>query len=197
MGFWANLSWRWPGHQSWSETTSHLCEEEFHATLLRDPSSHLSSKDQMFREWENDFQPPPPDDSRRHYPVLADPPCVELHPFTKGVLSARSCRLQTAAFQLATGHCFSADYSTRFRSSAGDRTDCPRCGELFTPTHVLEDGNCYVIEQQEGGIDTFTLAQIFTSFSGGKRLSKFLHTNQVFLRPLDPAPLEIPPEPDP
>jgi hypothetical protein len=198
VGLWANLTWRWPSLKSWLDTTSYLREDEFHATLLCDLSSNqrLSSKDWMFQDWVNNFRPPPPDDPCHRYPVLTDPPCVELHPFTKGVLSARSCRLQATAFQLATGHCFSADYSTRFQSSARDRTNCLRCGEPFTPTHVLEDGDCYIIEQQESSLDTFTLAQLFTSFGSGKQLVKFLYTNQVFLCPLDPLPSEIPPEPD-
>jgi hypothetical protein len=69
-------------------------------------------------------------------------------------------------------------------------------GKPFTPTHVLKDGDCYVIKRQEGGLDTFTLAQLFTSFGGEKQLVKFLHINQVFLCPLDPMPPDIPPEPD-
>jgi hypothetical protein len=199
VGFWANLSWSWPSLESWSDVTSSLHNDKFHTTLLCNHSSNqrLSSKDQMFQEWENNFQPPPPNDPHHHYPVLADPPCIELHPFTKGVLSAQSHRLQAAAFQLATRHCFSAEYSTWFRSSARDQTNCPRCGDLFTPTHVLEDSACYVIERQEGGLDTLTLAHLFTSFSGGKQLVKFLHINQVFLCPLDLIPPAIPPEPDP
>jgi hypothetical protein len=39
MGFWANLSWHWPGLQSWSDTTSFLHNNEFHATLLCVPTS--------------------------------------------------------------------------------------------------------------------------------------------------------------
>jgi hypothetical protein len=97
--------------------------------------------------------------------------------------------------QIATGHCFDASYSTHFRPSADGHTDCPHCGEPYTTTHVLDDGNCYVIECQEGNL-TDTLAHGFTYFNGGIKLATFLHINQVFLCPLDPVPREIPPEPD-
>jgi hypothetical protein len=160
-GFWADLHWKWPGQADWVQTIQANQEQEFHATLTPSPTPHRhSSKDMMFTEWEADITPLPCSDPRRHYPLLTDPPSIELHPFTKGVLSAGSRKLQSAVFQIATGHCFDASYSTRFCPSADDHTDCPHCGEPYTITHVLDDGNCYIIECQEGNL-TDTLAHGF------------------------------------
>jgi hypothetical protein len=47
----------------------------------------------------------------------------------------------------------------------------------------------------EGLLDAL-LKQSLATFTGGQKLAKFLHTNQAFLRPLDPVPSDIPPEPD-
>ena len=194
IGFWACSKWAWPGQTDWTST---LREQEFHATLSLPTSSHhcLSSKELMFMEWTNNFTPPPADNRHWHYPILADPLSVKLHPCTQGVLSTGSWKLQSAVFQIAMGHYFGADYSSKFRPTAGDRTDCSRCGEFYTANHVLENSNCYAIER-EGLLDAL-LKHALTTFTGGQKLAKFLHTNQVFLHPLDPVPSDIPPKPDP
>jgi hypothetical protein len=191
-GFWASPHWVWPGRTNW---IPRLQDQEYFANL-DDLIPIASSKERIFIEWQTNWTPIPRTDHRRHYPILADPPGVELHPCIQGVLSTGSCQIQCAVFQLATEHCSTANYSIRFRPSAGDRTDCLRCGELYTAHHVLDDGDCYVIERAEA-FSVGTGTQSFMSFTGGQKLAQFLHTNQVFLRPLDPVPPAIPPEPDP
>jgi hypothetical protein len=56
--------------------------------------------------------------------------------FTQGSLTAPSRRLQSACFQLITGHAFEADYSDTFRRNAGDTISCPTCEERYTIDHV-------------------------------------------------------------
>jgi hypothetical protein len=155
-----------------------------------------SSKECIFIEWQRDWTPIPHTDHRHNYPILADPPSVELHPCTQGVLSTGSCRIQCTVFQLATKHCFAANYSIQFRPSAGNWTDCLQCGELYTAHHILNNGDCYITERAEA-FRVGTGTQSFTSFTGSQKLAHFLHKNQVFLCPLDPVPPAIPPEPDP
>jgi hypothetical protein len=146
-GFWAHLSWDWPRQTDW---TSCLCKQDFHATI-NDHIPIASSKEHIIIEWQCNWTPIPHTDSRCHYPILADPPNIDLHPCTKGVLSAGSRKIQCTIFQLTTGHCFSADYSIRFRLSARDHLDCPRCGELYTAHHILDNSNCYIIERCNSG----------------------------------------------
>jgi hypothetical protein len=110
------------------------------------------------------------------------------------VLSTGSWKLQSAVFQIAMGHYFDADYSSKFRPTAGDWTDCPCCGVFYMANHVLKDSNCYAIERK--GLLDALLKHSLATFTGRQKLAKFLHTNQVFLQPLDPVPLDIPPEPD-
>jgi hypothetical protein len=86
-------------------------------------------------------------------------------------------------------------YSLWFHPTASDQTDCPRCGELHTAHHILQDDNCYIIKHV-GLLDSL-LKHALTTFSGGLKLAKFIHINQVFLCPLNPIPLDIPSEPDP
>jgi hypothetical protein len=115
-GFWASPHWTWPGRTNW---IPRLQDQEYFANL-NDLIPIASSKERVFIEWQHDWTPIPRTDHHRHYPILADPPGVELHPCTQGVLSTGSCRIQCAVFQLATEHCFAANYSIKFRPSAGD-----------------------------------------------------------------------------
>jgi hypothetical protein len=115
-GFWASPSWAWPG---WTNWIPRLQDQEFYANL-DDLIPIASSKERVFIEWQCDWTPIPRTNHCRHYPILVDPPGVKLHPCTQGVLSTGSHRIQCMVFQLATEHCFTANYSIQFRPSAGN-----------------------------------------------------------------------------
>jgi hypothetical protein len=134
-GFWASWSWAWAGKHAWWEC---LVEEEFHASLNLGPTAPPSCA-RMFLEWATDWVPLGREDYQCHCQVIADPPMDGLHPFIHGVMKWGSRRLQAAAFQVATGHCFAADYSAAFRPQSDDRTDCLDCGDFGSHTHVLND----------------------------------------------------------
>jgi hypothetical protein len=102
------------------------------------------------------------------------------------VLSTRSRKLQSPAFQTITGHGFHADYSDRFQPTAGDRTDCPDCGEHYTVSHVVE--GCESLWEPRGDTMLFDLTpNLMSSYLGSQRLVKFLHRTQALLRPLTHA----------
>jgi hypothetical protein len=191
-GFWAHRSWTWPGKTPW---WTPLIEAEFHSsldTILKvAPSRH-----RMFLEWATDWVPLSREDFRRHRKAVADAPQRELHPFVLGVLKRGSRRLQCAAFQVATGHCFSADYSAAFREGAEDTTDCPDCGAFASHTHVLD--TCPGLsDARVTWLHDHSSYTIFSSEDTGTCLVDFLFHTQRLLRPLDPVPADIPPEPDP
>ena len=128
------------------------------------------------------YVPPPPGDPRRHFTPLGEPPDLTLHPFVQGVLTAESHALQSATFQLITGHCFAADYSSRFRANAGDNTTCPHCGDRHTVDHILFD--CDHLWYERATIIECDKNYLFSTLSGGKMLVCFLHKTQSLLRPL-------------
>jgi hypothetical protein len=100
------------------------------------------------------------------------------------------------AFQVITGHAFSADYSFRFCPSADDRMDCPGCRDLHTVKHILNI--CPSLHQSRQDIfRDYTSATLFSTDVGGLKLTTFLHYTQRLLQPLDPLPADIPLEPDP
>jgi hypothetical protein len=70
--------------------------------------------ERLLEDWQNSWTPPPPGDPRQHFAPLGEPPDLTLHPFVQGVLTAGSRILQSAAFQIITGHCFNAHYSSCF-----------------------------------------------------------------------------------
>jgi hypothetical protein len=162
---------------------------------LPHPGRELPSWEMMFVEWATDFTFPA-DDYRQSRATLADEPSTTLHPWTQGVMSVDSCKLQSAAFQVITGHAFSVDYSHRFRSSSDDRMDCPGCSDLHTIKHVLDV--CPSLAQSHQDIfRDFNSHTLFSTNVGGLKLTTFLRYTQRLLQPLDPLPPDIPPELDP
>jgi hypothetical protein len=119
-----------------------------------------------------------------------------LHPWVHGVLKRGSRRLQAAMFQIATGHCFAADYSTAFRQGSDDCTDCPDCGAFGSHTHILND--CPGLQwAREEWLHNHSSYSIFSCEETGTYLMDFLFYTQRLLQPLDPVPPPPPPEPDP
>jgi len=191
-GFWALRSWPWAGRHAWWDR---LLEEEFHTSLHLGPTAS-PSRARMFLEWATDWVPLGRNDYRRHRRALAEPPMDGLHPFVHGVLKHGSRRLQAAAFQVATGHCFAADYSAAFRPQSDDRTDCPDCGVFASHTHVL-DACPALAEARAEWLHNHSSYTIFSCEETGSYLMDFLFYTQRLLRPLDPERPPPPPEPDP
>jgi hypothetical protein len=191
-GFWALRSWPWAGRHTWWDR---LLEEEFHASLNLGPTAP-PSRARMFLEWATDWVPLGRNDYRRHRRALADPPMVGLYPFVHGVLKRGSRWLQAAAFQVATGHCFAADYSAAFRPQSDDRTDCPDCGAFGSHTHVLDNCPSLAGAWMEW-LHNHSSYSIFSCEETGTYLVDFLFHTQRLLRPLDPEQPPPPPEPDP
>ena len=86
------------------------------------PPPALSHKEEAFRIWAS--QPLP----RRSYPArvsITTPNSNKPPPFYIGALSHKDRRLSSACLQLTNRHCFAANYSLRFRPTAGDVIACP------------------------------------------------------------------------
>jgi hypothetical protein len=190
--FWASRTWPWAGKHPW---WTDLKEMEFH--LMLDDVPHIPpSKARMFLEWATDWVPLKREDYRRHRRALSDPPMDGLHPFVHGVIKKGSRRLQCAAFQIVTGHCFAGDYSVAFRQGSDDRTDCLDCGAFCSHTHILD--TCPELEvAQTVWLHNHSSYSIFSCEETGSYLVEFLYHTQRLLRPIDLLPIPIPPEPDP
>ena len=103
-------------------------------TQYDDSASQPSSHDLMFREWNDKFHL---SESDPQYLVFTQPASRALPDFSLGCLIQGSRYLQSACFQLITGHAFYADYSDHFGPGAGDNTSCPYCRHRVTPTHIF------------------------------------------------------------
>ena len=114
-------------------------EATFQVTLTVTQTVHKPLPEHLLEEWQSSWTRPPPRDPCRHFTPLGEPPDTTLHPFVQGVLTANSHTLQSTAFQLITGHCFDARYSSCFRANTGDNITCPHCSNCYTVNHVLFD----------------------------------------------------------
>ena len=157
-------------------------EAAFQATLTATQNSYKLPSERLLEDWRANWIPPPPRDPRRHLTPLGEPPDLLLHPFINGVLTAQSRAYQSTAFQIITGHAFDATYSSRFRKNASDNITCPHCGDLYTINHVLFD--CDHFWYERATIIKCDKHYLFSTLSGGKMLTRFLHVTQTLLRPL-------------
>ena len=157
-------------------------EAAFQATLTAPQTIQTLPSERLLEDWRATWTPPPPGDPRRHFAPLGEPPDLSLHPFIKGVLTSQSHAYQSAAFQLIAGHAFDANYSSHFWRNTGDNITCPHCGDRHTTDHVLF--NCDHYWYAQATIIQCDKNYLFSTFSGGKMLTKFLHEMQSLLRPL-------------
>ena len=178
-GHWYSRRWVNARADEWYVPT---VEAAFQATLTVPQTTPIPLSERLVEDWRATWTPPLPGDPRRHFAPLSDPPDPSLHPFVKGVLTAQSCAYQSAAFQIITGHAFDATYSSRFRKNTGDNTTCPHCGDRHTIDHILFD--CDHHWYKRATIIECNKSYLFSTFSGGKMLTRFLHAMQTLLRPL-------------
>ena len=178
-GHWFSRRWVNARADEWYAPT---VEAAFQATLTAMQTVQTPLSERLLEDWRAAWNPLPPGDPRRHFAPFSDPPDTTLHPFVKGVITAQSRAYQSAAFQLITHHAFDAGYSSRFRRNAGDNTTCPHCGDQYTIDHVLFE--CDHFWYQRATIIECDKSYLFSTFSGGKMLTRFLHATQSLLRPL-------------
>ena len=162
---------------------SHLAREAH--VRYDDLASWPSSRDLMLREWNDRFTLSELD---LPYPVFTQPTTRTLPDFTLGCLLRGSCYLQSACFQLITGHAFHADYSDHFCPGAGDNTSCPHCCHQLMPTHIFVTcpDPCLICLRQcliPGHFSYFFMMEFEAA-----QLCLFLHYSQALLRPLPPRP---------
>jgi hypothetical protein len=116
----------------------------------------------------------------------------------EGSLTAHSRIVTSAISQLATGHCFDADYSARFRPSADDNTTCP-CStpfrtHLHTRHHVLFKCAIYAHIRRRLMPRPWRLPVILQSRDASAKFSLFLQKSDCsILRPLPNNPPRSPP----
>jgi hypothetical protein len=131
------------------------------------------------------------DDSRERMALISHPLPVGV--FTSILPRARASQ-RVASIRLATGHCFDATYSARFRPTAGDYTICP-CEHIprrtrrrhipHTKEHVLFRCMKTVNERRTFLRGSRSLAHILQSKERTAALCRFLTvTNSSLLRPL-------------
>ena len=151
-------------------------ELAFQATLTHSqyPLTPLSGR--LEEDWRSTWTAPAPGDPRRSFTPLGEPPSLTIPDFVRGVLTADSRPYQSATFQLITGHAFEGNYSNRFRAGAHDNTSCPHCGEFYTTDHILF--NCDHFWYERATTIHCDKNYLFSTFSGGKMLVKFLHLTQ-------------------
>ena len=178
-GHWFSRRWVNARADEWYAPTKELA---FQATLTATQTVQTPLSERLLEDWRAAWTPLPPGDPRRHFAPFSDPPDTTLHPFVKGVITAQSRAYQSTAFQLITHHAFDAGYSSHFRRNAGDNTICPHCGDEHTIDHVLFE--CDHFWYQHATIIECDKSYLFSTFSSGKMLTRFLHATQSLLRPL-------------
>ena len=169
-GRWFSKRWADARTEEWLQPGVEL---PFQATLTRPQHPLIPLSGRLEEEWRRTWTAPPPGDPRRNFTPLGEPPSLTLPDFVRGVLTADSCSYQSAAFQLITGHAFEGNYSTRFCARAHDNTSCPHCGEFYTTDHILFE--CDHFWYKRATTIHCDKNYLFSSFSGGKMLVKFLH----------------------
>jgi endonuclease/exonuclease/phosphatase family metal-dependent hydrolase len=158
-------------------------------------------KADMYRTWSQQYV-------AHHHPAYkaCTPPDGNLPPpFIRGVLSRGSRRLFSTAVQIATGHSFSADYSSRFRPTAPDNRVCPCSSSTHPVNHTAEHVLFHCPTHADIRLATLPGRHpgphLFKSFVGGYTIADFLWSTQTLAYPLPPAtprpPDPLPPPSDP
>ena len=112
----------------------------------------------------------------------------------QGALKTHSRIITSTIFRIATGHCFDATYSQRFRPQADDILSCPHTHthpHLHTRHHIIFQCAHYTKERRKFLPRPWRLPVILQSEDASERLGLFLkESNCTLLRPI-PTPLPI------
>ena len=168
----------------------HLAEEAQLDTLPSPPSFSPAAK--AIVAWAETYTL----NARRSFYTIEppNPTHPQPPPFIRSTLSHGNCQYSSAAFQIATGHGFFANYSDTFCAHAEDSTTCP-CGEVLninlvwhSPEHVLFRCPLHSTPHVCHLRGYSSLYTLLSSEDSGHRLVKFLHYTQALLHPLPPRP---------
>ena len=154
----------------------------FQATLTAIQVIQKLLSECLLEDWRSSWTQPLSGDPHCHFTPLGEPPDTLFHPFVQGVLTAKSRMYQSATFQIITGHSFDATYSSCFQANASNNTTCPHCGKCYTVNHILFD--CDHFWYECATILECDKNYLFSTFSSGKMLVRFLHQMLSLLRPL-------------
>ena len=148
------------------------------------PPPPLSPREQMWQNVKNEYVPishpaalacQTPDNGK---PVAA----------IRGAVKAHSRLVTSSIFRIATGHCFDAMYSQRFRPNANDTLNCPHAHSrphLHTRHHILFQCANYARERRRFLPRPWRLNTILQSEDATEKLGLFLKaSNCAILRPL-------------
>ena len=166
-------------------TQRRLWNRQFSASPLQPlPPPPLSPREQMWQNVKNEYVPiihpaalacQTPDNGK---PVAA----------IRGAVKAHSRLITSSIIRIATGHCFDAMYSQRFRPSANDTRLCPHAHSrphLHTRHHILFQCANYARERRRFLPRPWRLNTILQSEDATEKLGLFLKaSNCSILRPL-------------
>ena len=106
----------------------------------------------------------------------------------RGAVKAHSRLVTSSIIRIATGHCFDATYSQRFRPSANDPLFCPHAHSrphLHTRHHILFQCATYARERRRILPRPWRLTTILQSEDATEKLGRFLKASDCsILRPL-------------
>ena len=173
-------------------TQRRLWNRQFSASPRQPPPPlPLSPREQMWQNVKDEYVPiihpaalacQTPDNGK---PVAA----------IRGAVKAHSRLVTSSIIRIATGHCFDAAYSQRFRPNANDILTCPHTHSrphLHTRHHILFQCAKYAAERRKHLPRPWRLTSILQSEDASEKLGLFLKaSNSSLLRPL-PKPLPTP-----
>ena len=166
-------------------TQRRLWNRQFSASPYQPlPPPPLSPCEQMWQNVKNEYVPiihpaalacQTPDNGK---PVAA----------IRGAIKTHSRLITSSIIHIATGHCFDATYSQRFRPSANDTLTCPHTHSrphLHTRHHILFQCSNYARERRRFLPRPWRLNMILQSEDATEKLGLFLKaSNCSILRPL-------------
>ena len=153
-----------------------------HSQIISPPP--LSPRELMWKKIKDDYSPidhpsalacQTPDNGK---PVAA----------VRGALKAHSRIITSTIFRIATGHCFDANYSQRFRPRSDDVLSCPHTHSrphLHTRHHIIFQCSQYANERRKFLPRPWRLSVILQSEDASEKLSLFLKISDCsLLRPI-------------
>ena len=155
------------------------------------PPSSLSPRELMWRTIKEEYTP------INHPSALACQPPDNGKPVAaiRGALRSHSRIVTSTIFRIASGHCFDANYSQRFRPRSNDVLACPHPHtrpHLHTRHHIIFQCSQYARERRRFIPRPWRLQRILQSEEASEWLGLFLkESNCSILQPI-PTPLPIP-----
>ena len=113
----------------------------------------------------------------------------------RGALKSHSCIITSTIIRIATGHCFDANYSQRFRPRSDDILTCPHTHSrphLHTRHHIIFQCSQYANERRRLLPRPWRLPVILQSEDASEKLGLFLkNSDSSLLRPIPTLPTPL------